>query len=90
MKKQILNVSFVAVVALVSVFKYFDNHKIDSLTEIALANVEALASDGQIDMRRGYKLVRKSSTCSVCEWTSVENDYCDVHEQQPNCYGGKE
>lgn len=88
--KQIVKMSFVAVAALVSGFKFFDNQNLSSLSEIALANVEALASNEQIDMRRGYKLIPKSSTCSVCEWTGVDNDYCNVSEQLPDCYGGKE
>lgn len=88
--KQIVKVSFVAVVALVCGFKLFGDQQVSSLSEIALANVEALASDEQIDMRRGYKLFPKSSTCSVCEWTGVQNDYCNVSEQLPGCYGGKE
>ena len=76
--KQIVKMSFVTVAALASGFKFFDNQNLSSLSEIALANVEALASNEQIDMRRGYKLIPKSSTCSVCEWTGVENDYCNV------------
>ena len=52
--------------------------------------LHSLALLKRIDMRRGYKLIRKSSTCSVCEWTGVENDYCNVSEQLPDCYGGKE
>lgn len=90
MNKKFVKVAFVAVVTLVSGFNFFDNQKLSSLSEIALANVEALASNELIDMRRGYKLIPKSSTCSVCEWTGVENDYCNVSEQLPDCYGGKE
>ena len=55
------------------------------MSNFALANVEALAQT-EIDMRRGYNLVEKSETCSVCEWTGQDNDYCNVHSQLPDCY----
>ena len=90
MNKMFIKVAFVTVAAQVSGFKFFDNQNLSSLSEIALANMETLASNEQIDMRRGYKLIPKSSTCSVCEWTGVDNDYCNVSEQLPDCYGGKE
>ena len=90
MYKKVLKAVFVTAIAFIAGAEMLSSYKMMNLSEIALANVEALASSRQIDMRRGYKLVQKSPGCSVCEWTGVSNDYCNVHEQEPNCYGGKE
>ena len=85
MKKNILKVAFVVAIAMVSGINVFNAQKSDVLSDIALANVEALAQT-EIDMSRGYNLVEKSETCSVCKWTGQDNDYCNVHSQLPDCY----
>lgn len=43
MKKNILKVAFVAAIALVSGINVFNAHKTETLSDVALANVEALA-----------------------------------------------
>lgn len=43
MKKNILKVAFVAAIALVSGINVFNSHKTENLSDVALANVEALA-----------------------------------------------
>ena len=90
MNKKFVKVAFVAAFAFVVGCEVLGAHKMMGLSEIALANLEALASDEKVDMRRGYTMVIKSSTCSVCEWTGGDNDYCNVHAQLPDCYGGRE
>ena len=64
----------------------FNAQKSEMLSDVALANVEALAMGEDVDMRRGYILSVKSTTCTVCEWTGGDNDYCDVYTQLPDCY----
>ena len=85
MNKKFIKVAFVAAIAMVSGVNVFNAQKVNALSDIALANVEALAQT-EIDMRRGYILSVKSTTCTVCEWTGGDNDYCDVHSQLPDCY----
>lgn len=64
----------------------FKAQQTKTMSDVAMANVEALADTEEVDLRRGYILVEKSKTCSVCEWTGGDFDYCDVHEQLPDCY----
>ena len=45
MKKNILKVAFVAAIALVSGINVFNSHKTETLPDVVLANVEALAND---------------------------------------------
>ena len=45
MKKNILKVAFVAAIALVSGVNVFNSHKNVALSDVALANVEALSMD---------------------------------------------
>ena len=86
MNKKVLQVAFVAAIALVNGINVFNAQKKDVLSDIALANVEALAQTESLDMRRGYVLSIKTETCSVCEWTGGATDYCDVYSQLPDCY----
>ena len=85
MNKKVLKVAFVAAIAMVSAINVFNAQKTEMLSDVALAHVEALAQT-EIDMRRGYSLSIKSESCTVCEWTGRDNDYCDVHSQLPDCY----
>ena len=86
MKKKLLKKCFVTAIAMVSGINVFNAQKMEALSDVALANVEALAQTESIDMRRGYSLSIKSESCTVCEWTGRNNDYCDVHSQLPDCY----
>ena len=45
MKRKILKIAFVATVAMVSGINVFNAQKTETLSDIALANVEALAND---------------------------------------------
>ena len=85
MNRKVMKVAFVVAIAIVSGINVFNAQKSNVLSDIALANVEALA-DNEIDMRMGYMLVEKTSTCSVCEWTGNASDYCNVYDQLPDCY----
>ena len=86
MNKKYVKVTLVAVVALIGGINVFNAQKSEMLSDVVLANVEALATGEDVDMRRGYILVEKNEKCSVCEWTGGDNDYCNVHEQLPDCY----
>ena len=47
MKSKFVKVAFIAVIAMVSGINVFNAQKSDVLSDIALANVEALTSDGE-------------------------------------------
>lgn len=46
MKKNIVKIAFVAVIAVACALNLFNSQKSETLSEVALANVEALASAG--------------------------------------------
>ena len=70
MKTNLLKVAFVAAIALVSGINVFNVQKTEVLSDIALANVEALA-DGEV--------------AKECRWMRVKDDFnctfriCDVN-----------
>ena len=86
MKTVFIKYIFVIAIAMVTGINVFNAQKSEMLSDVVLANVEALATGEDVDMRRGYILVEKNEKCSVCEWTGGDNDYCNVHEQLPDCY----
>ena len=86
MKSKLIKMAFVIAIAVLGGINVFNAQKSDVLSDTILANVEALAQTESIDMRRGYSLSIKSESCTVCEWTGRNNDYCDVHSQLPDCY----
>ena len=81
-----IKIAFVVAIATVAGYNVYQSQSVMiGMSDFALANVEALAQT-EIDMSRGYNLVEKSETCSVCKWTGQDNDYCNVHSQLPDCY----
>ena len=58
MKKNILKATLVAAFALIAGFNVYNSQKSDAMSELALANVEALASNGESEgiNWRGYYL----------------------------------
>ena len=64
MKKNILKVAFVAAIAMVSAINVFNAQKSETLSEIAMANVEALAADEDVDVCETY--------CYKCDNGCVE------------------
>lgn len=86
MNRKIIKVAFIVAIVMVAGINVFNAQKTELLSDVVLANVEALATGEDVDMRRGYILVEKNEKCSVCEWTGGDNDYCNVHEQLPDCY----
>ena len=48
MKKNILKATLVAAFALIAGFNVYNSQKSDVMSELALANVEALASNGKV------------------------------------------
>ena len=67
MKKNILKATLVAAFALIAGFNVYNSQKSDALSELALANVEALASNGESEgiNWRGYYLDIDNSCCKI-------------------------
>ena len=72
MKKNILKVAFVAAIALVSGINVFNAHKTETLSDVALANVEALAMD---EGRHKYEEKREDA---IEIWDPENNVYKKV------------
>ena len=74
MKKIFFNVIFVAVIAVVAGINVFNAQKTEILSDVALANVEALASDSENTGLpwRGYVLNYQQSCCEYVGLYSVE------------------
>ncbi len=66
MKKNILKVAFVVAIALVSGINMFNSHKTETLSDIVLANVEALALDNEIG-GSVHELTCGQSGLKMCE-----------------------
>ena len=64
MKTRFLKVTFVAAVAVIGAFNVFNANKTETLSNIALANVEALADDEEEGM--GTKYSNPSGTKYCC------------------------
>lgn len=78
MNKNFIKVAFVAAIAMVGGVNAFNSLKTESLSDIALANVEALA-DGEIpefvitcDYRPGICWAKWGNMCFVGEYTDFE------------------
>ena len=74
MKKNMVKVALVAVVGLIAGINVFNAQKLEVLSDIALANVEALASDSENTGLpwRGYVLNYQQSCCEYVGLYSVE------------------
>ena len=74
MKKNILKVAFVAAIAMVSAINVFNAQKTEMLSDVALANVEALASDSENTGLpwRGYVMNYQKSCCEYEGLYSLE------------------
>ena len=74
MKKNIIKVALVAVVGLIAGVNVFNAQKSDVLSDIALANVEALASDSENTGLpwRGYVMNYQESCCEYEGLYSLE------------------
>ena len=74
MKKNILKVAFVAAIALVSGVNVFNSQKTKSLSDVVLANVEALAmdSEGSGIPWRGHTYDMDGQCCKFIGLWSVE------------------
>lgn len=70
MNKKVLKVAFVAAIALVSGINVFNVQKTEVLSDIALANVEALAQAESGDEYTGW-------SCCVAVWEKVSCAGCD-------------
>jgi hypothetical protein len=74
MKKNILKVAFVVVIAMVSGINVFKSQKSDALSDVALDNVEALAmdSEGSGIPWRGHTYNMEGQCCKFIGLWSVE------------------
>ena len=63
MKKNILKATLVAAFALIAGFNVYNSQKSDAMSELALANVEALADDGETLTPTEYPGGRH-----LCQW----------------------
>lgn len=64
MKTRFIKAAFVAAIAMIGAINVFNANKTETLSDIALANVEALASDSEGGPNwRGYTLDSKNSCC---------------------------
>lgn len=79
--KKALFLAAFAAVTLLSGYNYVQNNSEVKLSDLALANVEALAS-GEIEQLYGFYLHEYSSSCKVCERGGTK---CYVSSQMP-CY----
>ena len=81
MKKNILKVAFVAAIALVSGINVFNAHKTETLSDVVLANVEALANDLEAgrDKLPCYNTITSQKGCQVrycpiCDYVTDSTD----------------
>ena len=63
MKKNILKATLVAAFGLIAGFNVYNSQKSDVMSELALANVEALADDGENPMCENGVAVWENYTC---------------------------
>ena len=97
MKKNILKVAFVAAIALVSGINVFNSHKNVALSDVALANVEALSMDEgntQWGCAGNPTFIPNEALRSVRCWDGgthkkckKENNVCCDPSQQTDCNG---
>ena len=91
MKKNILKVAFVAAIALVSGVNVFNSHKNVALSDVALANVEALSFDEiNPNVSYGYYLEKcRDSNGRIigekCEPCFVYEPGCDNRKVWGDC-----
>ena len=81
MKKNILKTTLVATFALLAGYNVYNSQKAEGMSELALANVEALADDNEIENYHGFSLYDKPNGCKVCE--RHNGGICNVHDQVP-------
>ena len=81
MKTRFLKVTFVAAIAMIGAINVFNASKTETLSDITLANVEALASDSEGGPNwRGYTLDSKNSCCKY-----IGHPYLDCSGNYKQC-----
>ena len=71
MKKNILKATVVAAFALVAGFNVYNSQKSDVMSDLALANVEALADDNEIENYHGFALKSYTNGCRFANAKTV-------------------
>ena len=76
----------IVVVALVAGINTYYSKATEKESDILLKNIEALASgeSGQIENYYNMYLQTVTSSCKVCK--SLQDSWCNVHTQLPDCY----
>ena len=77
MKKNILKVAFVAAIAMATGIQVFNAQKTETLSEVAMANVEALANARQATVCTGFYYVCSSDLDS---FLAEKAKNCDIDE----------
>ena len=77
MKKNILKVAFVAAIAMATGIQVFNVQKSEALSEVAMANVEALANARQATVCSGFYYVCSSELDS---FLTEKAKNCDIDE----------
>ena len=80
MKKNILKVSLVAAFALFAGYNVYSSQKSDVMSDLVLANVEALASSEGSGDRKCYNTITTQEGsqiryCGTCNWVSGTNSW---------------
>ena len=81
MKKNILKATLVATFALLAGYNVYNSQKAEGMSELALANVEALADDNEIENYHGFALKSYANGCKICQ--REDGGICNVHNQVP-------
>ncbi len=76
--KKVIKLAFVAAFVAVAGYGVYANQTSNAMSDLALANVEALARS-EIEIYHDFHLVQEGS-CYVCRRSSGT---CDVHSQVP-------
>ena len=87
MNNKFLKVTFVAAITLVSGINVFNSHKTETLSDVVLANVEALAMD---EANRGITCYfKEGGTAFLCRCTDCKWGYVDSSKGSGECYANK-
>lgn len=87
MKNNMVKVAFVAAIAIVSGINVFNAYKTETLSDVVLANVEALAMD---EANRGITCYfKEGGTAFLCRCTDCKWGYVDSSKSSGECYANK-
>lgn len=87
MKRKICGISLIAVIALAASWNFAQSKNEVTLSDVALANVEALANDesGNGSMNQEYICRRCGATFEGCFWCTEDPNYCNCTASGHSC-----